>query len=104
MTWTPLSLADLSPVELAFLASEAVVVALGLAISYVAYRGYRRHDARPMLYVSVGFALALGVPAVAAGFYVAVPAVSEMGAGAVTQAATILGLASILYGLRMNPG
>jgi hypothetical protein len=99
-----LSVAGLSPVDLVFLASEVVVVALGLAIAYVAYQGYRRHDARPMLYVSVGFALALGVPAIAAGFYVAVPAISEAVTGAVTQTATILGLASILYGLRMNPG
>lgn len=102
MAGTLLSLGGLTPVELAFLAGEAVSVLLGLVISYVAYRGYRRHDARPMLFVSAGFVLVLGVPAVAAGVYVAVPFVSEANAGAITQVAEIAGLASILYGLRTN--
>ncbi|MEF8855701.1 MAG: hypothetical protein V5A24_09460, partial [Haloarculaceae archaeon] len=35
---------------------------LGLFIAYQAYRGYRRNDSRPMLFISLGFVLALGVP------------------------------------------
>ncbi|WP_445668773.1 DUF7521 family protein [Natranaeroarchaeum sulfidigenes] len=35
---------------------------IGVLIAYVAYRGYRRNDSRPMLYVAAGFGLALGIP------------------------------------------
>jgi hypothetical protein len=83
-------------------ASELLTVLLGLAIGYIAYRGYRRNDARPMLFVSLEFALALGVPALVAGAFLLVPAVSEPVAGVVTQVAELIGLGSILYGLRTD--
>jgi len=92
-----------SLVDLFFLASQLVTVALGLAISYIAYRGYRRNDSRPMLFVSVGFFFALGVPAIAAGLWVALPFVGQLAVGAVTQVFEMLGMALILYGLRLNP-
>lgn len=104
MLGTPLAaLGGLSTVDLVFAVAEALSVVLGLTISYIAYRGYRRNDARPMLFVSVGFLLVLGVPAVAAGFWVFVPAVHEIAAGAVTQVFELVGLACILYGLRLSP-
>ncbi|QLG60883.1 DUF7521 family protein [Halorarum salinum] len=97
-----LQLGGLSTVDAVFVASEALSVVLGLLISYIAYQGYRRNDARPMLFVGVGFVLVLGVPALVAGLYLLVPALTEVHAGAVTQVSELLGLASVLYGLRMD--
>ena len=37
--------------------SEILTVLLGLAISYIAYRGYRRNQSRAMLFVAAGFVL-----------------------------------------------
>lgn len=34
---------------------------LGVAISYMAYRGLRRHDSRPMQYLAVGMMVLFGV-------------------------------------------
>jgi len=49
-------------VQSGLLAYELVGAALGVFIAYLAYRGYRRNQSRPMLFVSLGFALAFGVP------------------------------------------
>lgn len=79
--------------------SEIISVALGLAISYVAYRGYRRNRSRAMLFVAAGFVLIVGVPT--AAFLVLFVALSLPVpiANAVGQASELLGLACILYGL-----
>lgn len=37
------------------------IAVVGLYIAYLAYRGLRRHDSRPMLYLSVGMILLFGV-------------------------------------------
>ena len=97
-----LQLGGLTATQLVFGASELLSVALGLTISYIAYRGYRRNDARPMLFVSLGFVLVLGVPALAAGVYLLAQPVEEVYLGAVTQVSELLGLVSILYGLRAD--
>ncbi|MFC6786692.1 hypothetical protein ACFQFH_12610 [Halobaculum halobium] len=97
-----LQLGDITPTQAVFGASELLGVVLGLTIGYIAYRGYRRNDARPMLFVALGFVLLFGVPALAAGVYLLVPAVSEVHAGAATQIAELLGLVSVLYGLRTD--
>ena len=55
---------DLETLSLVRQASESLSVLLGLAISYIAYRGYRRNRSRPMLFVAAGFALIVGLPAV----------------------------------------
>lgn len=80
-------------------ASEVVSVVLGLAISYIAYRGYRRNQSRPMLLVAVGFVLIVGLPAVltVALFFVLdlpLPVVNSL-----VQLSELLGLGTILYGL-----
>jgi hypothetical protein len=80
-------------------ASEAVTVLLGLAISYIAFRGYRRNRSRAMLFVAAGFVLVVGVPAlVTVALYllldVPLPVVNSIG-----QASELLGLGAILYGL-----
>lgn len=94
-----MALPELTPTNGALLASELLSLLLGLAIAYVAYQGYRRNDARPMLFVSVGFLLAFGVPSIAAIGWAAL-GLSEVQTAAVTQTGEVLGFASVLYGLR----
>lgn len=94
---------DLSTAEQVLVASDLLVVVLGLTIAYIAYTGYRRNESRPMLFVSLGFVLLVGVPAVVGSLFL-VAAVGELVAGAITQASTIAGMASILYGLRWADG
>lgn len=82
----------------------SVVTALvGLAIAYQAYRGYRRNDSRPMLFLAIGFALSVGLP-----FVMLIPLLLFSHIQIVTAAISILsnvftliGLACILYALRM---
>ena len=90
------------PVALALQAYELVGAALGIAIAYLAYRGYRRNDSRPMLFVSLGFALALGVPLVLTLLYLALPVSGgQLTVQLVIQTIEIAGLLSIIYGLRL---
>jgi hypothetical protein len=81
------------------LASEAVTLALGLAISYVAYRGYRRNQSRPMLFVAAGFALIVLVPALVVGVLFVGADVPLPVVNSIAQASELLGMGSILYGL-----
>lgn len=76
---------------------------IGLFIAYQAYRGYRRNDSRPMLFISVGFVLAVGFP-----FVMAVPTLLLGDAPVIVATLTVLsdvsavvGLLCILYALRM---
>jgi hypothetical protein len=79
--------------------SELISVALGVAISYLAYLGYRRNQSRPMLFIALGFALILGVPGVALvilrfGLNLPIPIVNS-----ISQVSELAGLVAILYGL-----
>ena len=102
---TPLQLWDVSlPPEwvATFVQTTDVLSALvGLFIAYQAYRGYRRNDSRPMLFIAVGFALALAVPFLLLLAYVALPFVSESVAAILGQCSQLAGLVAILYALRM---
>jgi hypothetical protein len=94
---------DLETLRLVRQASESLSLLLGLAISYIAYRGYRRNQSRPMLFVAVGFVLIVGVPALvfvvlSLGLGVPTPVVNSL-----SQASELAGLGAILYGLWM-PG
>lgn len=83
--------------------------AVGLAIGYFAYLGYRRNESVPMLFVAAGFLLAFGAPALLYGGYVAVDALVAVApeldgrlATAVSLASEtvrLIGLLCILYGL-----
>ena len=84
------------------LAYELFGAGLGVFIAYLAYRGYRRNDSRPMLFVALGFALALGVPLVLTLLYLAVPVSGwQVPLQVVVQTIEIAGLLSIVHGLRM---
>jgi len=97
-----MQLAGASAIELALFLSDYVTVALGLAISYIAYRGYRNHRSKPMLFVAVGLVLFLGVPGLLGVVFVTLP-VDEILIGILTQASEILGMCLILYGLWVDP-
>lgn len=95
---------DLETLRLARQASELLSVALGLAISYIAYRGYRRNRSRPMLFVAAGFVLIVGLPALVTavlyfGLGLPIPVVNSL-----VQASELLGLGAVLYGLWMPTG
>lgn len=97
-----MQLESASTIELALFLSDYVTVALGLVISYIAYRGYRDHGSRPMLFVAAGLVLFLGVPGLLGVVFVVAP-VGEVVVGIFTQASEILGMCLILYGLWMDP-
>lgn len=84
---------------------NVVIGIVGFLITYYAYRGWRRNESRAMFFIAVGFALAVGIP-----FALFIPiALLQPGetvliaSSVVRQVATLLGLASILYALRL-PG
>lgn len=88
-------------VQAGLLAYELLGAVLGVFIAYLAYRGYRRNQSRPMLFVSLGFVLALGVPLTITLVYIALPiAGGQVITQVVTQTFEIIGLLSIIYGLR----
>jgi hypothetical protein len=89
-------------IALALQAYELVGAALGVFIAYLAYRGYRRNDSRPMLFVSLGFTLVLVVPLALTLVYLALPVSGgRVALQVVVQTLEIAGLLSIIYGLRL---
>ncbi|MFB6070429.1 MAG: hypothetical protein ABEJ76_05340 [Halanaeroarchaeum sp.] len=79
---------------------SVATTALGLAIAYIAYRGYRR-GSRPMAFVAVGFVLVFGVPFTSfVGFWL-FPTVPEYAFGVASGTSRLIGLGLILYGLWM---
>lgn len=88
-------------IQTGLLAYELFGAALGVFIAYLAYQGYRRNRSRPMLFVSLGFALALGVPLVITLLYLALPVTGgRVVVQVVSQTFTVVGLLCIIYGLR----
>lgn len=93
---------------------ETVVLALnllkgvvGIAIAAIAYRGYRRNGSRPMLFISVGFALALGIPVFLVFGGLTIVQLADL-SGSVestvsmtSELCQVLGLFVILYALRI---
>lgn len=92
-----------SAVQIALVAGEAVVVALGLAISYLAYRGYRDHRSKPMLFLAAGFVLIVGGPALLAGVWLLTPLLGAIAYSVARQVVTIAGFVCIFYALWTDP-
>lgn len=82
-------------------ATDVLSALIGIFIAYQAYRGYRRNESRPMLYISIGFILVLAVPVVLLGAYLVIPFLTETVIGVVQQTSQVLGLLAIVYALRM---
>lgn len=74
----------------------AGLLVTGLAITALAFRGYRQYRSRPMLFIAVGFGLLMAnqllINPVAILF-----SVGEFAARTATQATQLLGSLSILY-------
>ena len=88
-------------IQTGIVAYELLGAGLGVFIAYLAYRGYRRNQSRPMLFLSLGFALALGVPLVFTLGYLALPVTGgQVAVQVLSQTFEIIGLLCIIYGLR----
>lgn len=84
-------------VELIFLLSDYVTVAIALVIAYIAYQGYSRNDSRPMLFIAAGFVLTFGGPGLI--FIVSqIISIPPLVVGGATQFVEIFGMGTILYG------
>lgn len=89
-------------VQLGLVAYELVGAVLGVVIAYLAYQGYRRNQSRPMLFIAVGFVLALGLPLATTILYFVLPVTGgEVAMQVLTQTFEIAGLLCIIYGLRV---
>ena len=84
--------------HLELVAGKLVTMTLGFVIAYQAYRGYRRNDSAPMLYVAVGF-LFISFGAVIEGVLFEVVGLSFTQAGAVQTAIVAVGMLFVLYSL-----
>lgn len=88
-------------VRTGLVAYELLGAVLGVVIAYIAFRGYQRNQSRPMLFVSIGFALALGVPLLVTLAYLVLPVTGgRVAVQVLSQTAEIVGLLCIIYGLR----
>ncbi|HKL28055.1 MAG TPA: hypothetical protein VJ898_02190 [Natrialbaceae archaeon] len=103
------TLHDMGPLELALFASGVITVLFGIAIAYVAFRGYRRNASRPMLFMAIGFILAVALPGTLSYLTYVLTMVFRMSLGidyihlaAVLQVSEIVGMACILYALVMR--
>lgn len=89
-------------IQTGLLAYELLGAVLGLFIAYLAYQGYQRNQSRSMLFVSLGFALALGIPLVFTVIYVALPVTGgRIAVQLLTQTFEVAGLLCIIYGLKI---
>jgi len=86
---------SVSPATLA----GSVTAAVGLFVAYQAYRGYRRNDSAPMLFLGLGIFLVTVVPFVVTTVLGGVPGVSDAVVVLSWTLLEIVGLGSILYAL-----
>ncbi len=85
-------------VELLSVVSLLLVALLGAVIAVQAYRGYRRNDSRPMLYLAVGLCLLTLVPFLA-NVFLATAGVDRVEIALAENIARLLGLLAITYSL-----
>ena len=78
--------------------AKAVTVVLGLAIAAEAYRGWRRHGSRPMLFVAAGFVV-ISVGAVLESIFIDVVGWDLHHAGIVQSSFVAVGMLLVLYAL-----
>jgi hypothetical protein len=82
---------------------ELVGALLGLFVAYQAYRGYRRNESRPMLFIALGFVLIVGLPVALTVPFLLVPAIPQAAYQFTIQTAEVGGLVCIIYALRVDP-
>lgn len=100
---------NMGPLELALFVSGLVTLVLGIAIAYVAFRGYRRNASRPMLLIAIGFVLAVAIPGTLSYLVYGLNTVANVSLGidlinlaVLMRVSEIVGMASILYALVMR--
>lgn len=86
----------------AFWTLAIITLVIGLAITWIAYRGYRRNESRPMLFIAVGFALIIFPQLVLLVLGFLVP-ITEFVLQTTMQLANLGGLLCILYAIVMEP-
>jgi hypothetical protein len=89
-------------VQLLTQVGQLLTAVLGLLIAYTAYQGYRRNDSRPMFFIALGFALAIGLPVLLVVPSLVLRGTTALAAVAVaSEVFTLVGLGCILYALRL---
>lgn len=78
--------------------AKFVTMVLGFLIAYQAYRGYRRNNSRPMLYVAIGFGF-VSFGAVIEGVLFDVVGLTLSGAATIAMSIVAVGMLIILYAL-----
>lgn len=78
--------------------AKLITMVLGFLIAHQAYRGYREHGSKPMLYVAIGF-LFISVGAVIEGVLFEVVGLEIFIAGAVQTGIVAIGMLVVLYSL-----
>ncbi|QPV65009.1 hypothetical protein I7X12_02495 [Halosimplex litoreum] len=76
-----------------------MTAAVGLFVAYQAYRGYRRNDSRPMLFLGLGIFLVTVVPFLVTTVLGGISGVSDAVVLLSWTVFEIVGLGSILYAL-----
>ena len=76
---------------------RAVTALVGFFVAYQAYRGYRRNDSRPMLYLGVGIAFVTTVSFAVSTLVVRPLGASDALAFLSWTCANVVGLAAIFY-------
>ncbi|HKJ57737.1 MAG TPA: hypothetical protein VKA37_00780 [Halobacteriales archaeon] len=84
--------------HVALVTAKVIALLLGLVIAAQAYRGYRRHDSWPMLYLAVGFAV-ISVGTAVEGILFELLGVPIQTASAIQTAIVTLGMLVVLYSL-----
>lgn len=96
----PLQLGTPNTATLIAFVLSLMTTVLGFAVGYIALRGYRRNRSRPMLFVAIGFVLVFWVPVFLVVGPLLVPT-ADFAFGMIGELSRVIGLVSILYGLRM---
>ena len=78
--------------------AKLVTMVLGFLIAYQAYRGYRRSNSRPMLYVAIGFVF-ISFGAVIEGLLFDVVGLTLSDSGTVATIIVAVGMLCVLYAL-----
>ena len=78
--------------------AKLIVVTLGFIIASQAYRGYHRNNAKPMLYVAIGF-LFISVGSMIEGILFEFDILSIYHASAIQTSIVAIGMLFVLYSL-----
>lgn len=81
--------------------AKLITMILGFLIAYQAFRGYRSHDSKPMLYVGIGF-LFISIGSVIEGILFEIVGLEIFLAGTIQTLIVAVGMLVILYSLHGN--